>query len=191
MAGGIFSNGGAARGRDLDQPAVTGEPVITEAEALDCCRDGGPGNETGTAVGELIVDSGGAGQGVLAVERFVQAQHLTRTIDNNPARAPGARTAGAGGERITGAADGDVRPALDRLTAGECQVCHEPIGLTAETVVLDEADEARGGQAHQDAGDDHGDHDLDEGKAKGAIQNERFVFTDERSDLGSSTTDER
>ena len=187
MAGGIFSNGGAARDRDLDQPAVTGGPVITEAEAL-----GRPqGNKASTGVGRLIGQGAGAGQGVLAVERFVQAQHLARTIDNNPARAPGARTAGAGGKRITGAADGDVRPALDRLTAGKRQVCHEPIGLTAETVVLDEVDEARGGQAHQDAGDDHGDHDLDEGKAKGAIQNERFVFTDERSDPGSSTTDER
>ncbi len=170
MAGGIFSNGGSARDRDLDQPAVTGEPIITEAEALGCCRDGGPDNETGTAVDELIVDIAGAGQGVLAAECFVYPQDIVGgKIDNNPARAPLTGAAGAGGERIAGAADGDVRPALDRLTAGKREVCHELIGLTAETVVLDEAYEARGGQAHQDAGDHHGDHEFDEVKAKGAI----------------------
>ena len=178
---------GAARDRDLDQPGVTGGPVITEAEALGCPQ----GSQASTDVGRLI-GRGGAGQGVLAVERLVHPQDSVGSrIDDNPAGAPGTGTAGAGVKGIAGAADNDVRPALDRLTAGKSEVCHEPIGLTAETVVLDEADEARGGHAHQDAGDRHRDNQLDEVKAKGAIENERLVFTDERSDLGSSTTDER
>ena len=179
MAGGIFRDRGSACGRDFDHSAVRLVTVIAYAKALVRIKAGN--DEARATIGEVVGQVDGAGQRVLAAEGFVHAQHRTGPIDHDPAGAPGTPAAGAGIKGVAGATDRDVGPTLDRFTAGEGEISHELIGLTADTVVLNKANEARGGQAHQNASDDHRDNQLDQCEAGITPDgNERSISTDER-----------